>query len=107
MILPVHFPWLGFLAVLFDTFEQSTSKFLDRPLLSFDSSGPSTLAHKTVQFGLRPFTFGWTVHFDSLGSDSLNRGVDMDTELFENRGMGMDVDTEIFEERGVDMDVVT
>ena len=33
-----------------------------------------------------------------------NRGVDMDTEFFENCGVDMDVDNEFFKNRGVDMD---
>ena len=33
--------------------------------------------------------------------------MDMDTEIFENRGVDMEVDTEFVENRGMDMDMDT
>ena len=34
--------------------------------------GPSTLAQMAVQFGSRPPTFGWTIHFHPLGPSTLD-----------------------------------
>ena len=130
-----------FLTVYLDTFRPSIFMHRDRPLLYFDSSGPSTfsrmavhldplpftLSQKTIQFGSRPSTFGWTVqfratvHFHPFGPFTLNlthwkswrgRGHDFFKTVawtwtrlfFRNRGVYMDVDTEIFENCGVDMD---
>ena len=67
-----------------------------------------------MTFHLDPWPLGrplWIWLIENPGADAgttfSNRGVDMVTEFFENRGVDMDVDAEIFKNRGVEMDVDT
>ena len=98
------------LTVYLDTFRPSIFMHRDRPLLYFDSSGPSifsrmavhldplpfTLSQKTIQFGSRPSSFGWTVqfratvHFHPFGPFTLNL-----THWKSWRGHGHDFSLEI------------
>ena len=75
---------------------ESDSKFID----AFCHRRTSTIEIPVKSYSYSSYDASYDASYE-------NCGVDMDTEVFENRGVDVDMDTKFFEKRGVDVDMDT